>query len=82
MKQQSFFIASPPMYTRTPKNEAEETDEKYYFELADAFAIEAIATFFICVICITHGCNNDEIPANNWSVEFLPGKLLLECLKS
>jgi hypothetical protein len=76
MKQQSFFIASPPMYTRTPKNEAEETDEKYYFELADAFAIEAIATFFICVICITHGCNNDEIPANNWSVEFLPGNFI------
>ena len=74
MKQQSFFIASPPMYTRTPKNEAEETNEKYYFELADAFAIETIASFFICIISIVHWCNSDEIPANDWSVEFLPGK--------
>ena len=74
MKQQSFFIASPPMYTRTPKNEAEEMDEKkHFFELADAFAIETIASFFICIISIVHWCNSDEIPANDWSVEFLPG---------
>ena len=42
------------------------------YDLIDGFVVELIATFFICFLSIVHYCNSDEIPVNNFTVEFLP----------
>ena len=69
------------LYERTKENTEDEveTNKKILtrhwsstYDLIDGFVVELIATFFICFLSIVRYCNSDEIPAYNFTVEFLP----------
>lgn len=81
----TFFVSSDinRHYYTKPTGENENTNINI-LELLDGFAVETIASFFICIISIVHWCNSDEIPQNDWTVEFLPAfgcTIILLCIR-